>query len=152
MKTVQRITWIHYLFIGLIINSLFFQSCGKIRKEYNQVAEFVYVNQTNYTIKFDNGALTIIIKPKENILFKVADGANEVVNESSFKNTPKPFDTYGNYKLVYFDSLKCLDISQEMEHNPTDLKNYVAERISERTYKFTYTFTEADYNRAVTCP
>lgn len=32
------------------------------------------------------------------------------------------------------------------------LKNHTAERVSDVTYKFTYTFTEADYNRSVNCP
>lgn len=152
MKILQKTTWMRYLFIGLIINCIFFQSCTKIRKEYIQKAEFVYINETNYTIRFPNGMEIITLNPKQTIKSNITVGANEVVNETTYNNTPKLFDIFKTFNIVFFNDLKCLDLSKELKHNPSQIKDYVAEKIGDRTYKFTYTFTEADYNRAVACP
>ena len=55
--------------------------------------------------------------------------------------------------IIKFNDVKCLINVKENDRNSIrDIKNFVAERINNNTYKFTYTFTEADYNRASTCP
>lgn len=150
MKTIPKVTWINYLIIGLFIS--FTPSCGKIR-EYVKYSEFVYVNQTSHVITFPKGIVTINIKPNETISSKISEeGADKNLTRDSYLTTPKAFDTFDVYKIMYFDNLRCLDLSKDFEHSPAELKNYVAEKIGKRTYKFTYTFTEADYNRAVACP
>lgn len=54
---------------------------------------------------------------------------------------------------IKFDNNKCL-INQTIDsmHRVLDIKNFAAEKVDRFTYNLTYTFTEADYNRATTCP
>lgn len=54
---------------------------------------------------------------------------------------------------IKFNGNRCLSNQvATSEHSPLNIKNYVVENIDKYTYKFTYTFTEADYDRAITCP
>ena len=148
----QKPTWRHYIFIGIAISLLLTISCGRKLTDWIQHAEYQYVNQTNYNITFPKGAVNVIVRPNTITTFKMTFGANEIVTANSFANDGNPFDLTDTYKRIFFDNLKCLDLSTLTINNPSNFKNYVAERIDKRTFKFTYTFTEADYNRAVTCP
>lgn len=151
MKTIQKTIWMHYLLIGLFV-SLLPIACTKARIEYLKDVEHVYINETNYTITFPKGTTTITIKPHETIAFKLRDGSNKNVDENSYNQTPNPFDFIEQYKIIKFDDLKCLDLSKLEVNNPAYLRYYKAERLGKRSYRFTFTFTEADYNRAITCP
>ena len=156
----QKTIWIRYFFIGIAISSFFLSASCKKHTQWVQHAEFNYVNQTNYTITFPKGysntylkeAVNVIIKPNTTTVFKVTFGANKEVTADSYVNNGTPFSFTEIYKVIFFDNTKCLDLSKLTINNPSDLKNYVAERIDKRTFKFTYTFSEADYNRAITCP
>ena len=148
----QKTIWIRYFFIGIVINLLLTISCGRKFTDWLQHAEFEYVNQTNYTITFPKGQVNVVVKPNTTTIFKMTFGANEIVTADSFPNNGSPFGFTDTYKSIFFDNIKCLDLSTLTINNPSDKKNYVAERLDGRTYKLTYTFTEADYKRAVTCP
>jgi len=150
MKTIQKTTWMLYLFIGLIINCNFLQSCRKGDVERTQDAIFVYENQTSHLIILERAGTITTFMPNTVTSFNVTEYAGKETNEFSYKRNP--FDFYKDDKYVSFDRTKCLDLSILETNNPSNLRHYKAEKLSERKYKFTYTFTEADYNRAVNCP
>lgn len=120
MKTVQKTIWMLYLLIGLPISLTL--SCGKI-SEYVQYAEIVYVNETNHLITFPKGIVTVTIKPNETVSSKISREVTERrLTPESYTTIPKAFDTFDIYKIVYFDNLRCLDLSKNIEHNPSELK------------------------------
>ena len=152
----QKTTWRHYIFIGIAFSSLMLTpSCSKKTISWTQRAEFNFINQTNYNITFPKGLEAYNIKPKASIVvIRGQDGGEEVTATSYYS----PFDvdfirkSIDDPLTIKFDNIKCLAITQNSEKSFFIITNYVAERIDKRTFKFTYTFTEADYNRAVTCP
>lgn len=54
--------------------------------------------------------------------------------------------------VIQFDGNKCLTMTNSSVNSLLNISNYSAEKIDAFNYKFTYTFTEADYNRATICP
>ncbi len=70
------------------------------------------------------------------------------------KNFIPPLMIVSNGGLtIRFNQTRCLVTTFYTEHSPLNINSYSNEgKIGESTYKFTYTFTEADYNRATTCP
>jgi hypothetical protein len=151
---MQKNTLASFLMIGLLIS--FFtlvSSCNKIR-EYAQFGTFNFVNQTNYTITFYNKLSPIryaeyTILPNSVTSIEKTQDAIKDVNSTTYHS---PFIGFTPPLIVKFNSVKCLEITPESEHTPLDIKNYAAEKLGERSYKFTYIFTEADYNRATICP
>ncbi len=154
MKTIQSNTLVNFSIIGLLISLLVLNSsCNKIR-EYAEFGVFNFVNQTKYKITFSTKASPTVyekfsILPNSTTTIEdTQDGVKEV-NSSTFHS---PLIGFVPPIVVKFDNIKCLEITSVSEHTPLDIKNYVAEKLGERKYKFTYTFTDADYNRATTCP
>jgi len=139
--------------IGLIFGMLLISSCGKKIIDYADIeGEFYFINQTNHTIKIVNPIQEFNVVNGQTNLIKHQQGGVKTVNSSSYSD---PF-TYGmaskDKKILIKINNKCENATSSSEHSILNINNYVAERIGERTYKFTYTFTEADYNRAVGCP
>jgi len=84
------------------------------------------------------------------IVKETQDAGGEVVTAEGYR---RPFIESRGSIILKFDQDKCIiDHPLDSPNSIINLKNYVAEKIGDRTYKFTYTFTEADYNRAVACP
>ena len=156
MKTQPKATWIHYFFIGITISGfILMQSCSKKTTSWIQYAEFHYVNKTIYNIKYPESLQIYNVDAQKNIILKRIQDSGEKVDETTYYNplsSDFPRKVTDPPIIVKFSDVKCLIISENTENSPYDMRNYVAERISERQYKFTYTFTEADYNRAVNCP
>lgn len=149
MKIVQKTTWIKYLTIGLFINiSMLNVSCNKIR-EYAQFGDFYFVNQTDYNIIYQKGLEKFNVMANSSILIRDTQDAIKEVSPNRYHTL---FINYNPPLIIKFNDNKCLEFAPNSEHTLLDIKNYVAEKIGKRTYKFTYTFTEADYNRAVACP
>ncbi len=148
----QNNTLKHFLTIGLIISiTSILSSCKD--EFFSQTASFCFVNETNYNISYDLGLEK----------FNVSAKSTTVINESyrgggNGESAPplynNPFiEHYGKKINVKFNNIKCLiDVKIDDVHSVIDIKNYTVEKIDNFTYKLTYTFTEADYNRAVTCP
>lgn len=128
-------------------------SCGKKIIDYADIeGEFYFVNQTNYTIKVVNMQQEFNVVIGQTNLIKHLQGGLKTVNPSSYSD---PF-TYGmapnDKKILIKINNKCENVTLNSEHSILNINSYSAEKLGERKYKFTYTFTEADYNRAVTCP
>ena len=114
-------------------------------------AEYIYINSTNHAISFFTphvysfkllGLKTHLIK------------LNEVGRK---KNGPETYITPFNNtdsEIIQFDGNRCLIMttSNSSQNSLLNISSYTAEKVDKYNYKFTYTFTEADYNRATTCP
>ena len=145
----QKIIWMHYLQRGLLISifGIFLNSCAKV--EYAQHADFYFINKTPYQISYVKGYEKFNVAANSTILIKDTQDAVKKVDPTTYY---APFRGISLPSTIKFNQVKCLTIDAVSEHSPIEIKNYIAERIGERTFKFTYTFTEADYNQAVACP
>lgn len=140
----------HYSIIGLII-SLIIVSSSCTDGYYPLYGEYYFVNNTNYTITSDAKSGLINVAPNSTAVYKEKLTGEKRWAEVS--NYVSPLKHYSYDVNIKFNSTKCLmKVKEEDVHSIRDIKNYVAEKVNENTYKFTYMFTEADYNRATTCP
>ena len=140
----------HYLIIGLIISiTSLITSCKD--DFYDQYGEFYFVNNTEYNIKYNAGLERFDIPAKSTTIFKEKyRGEGKKALPSNYNS---PLRYYGNEINIKFNNVKCLINVKENEINSVrNIKNFIHEKINDNNYKFTYTFTEADYNRAVACP
>jgi hypothetical protein len=148
-------TLMRYLQLGIVI-SLFNLtiSCNKTTNPGYDL-EVYFVNQTNYNITYGQGFGEFNVKAKSTIIIKQSrDGIKPVLTNDSFLSpllvNSRPFT---NPFFIYFDLNKCLVQTRTTENSVFNVDSYKQlEKIGENTYKLTYTFTEADYNRAVICP
>ena len=142
----------HYLTLGIISTTLLFNSCKKI-VERTQVGEFNLVNQTTHNISFDHPSFSFVISQNSVFLLKqIQETSNKEVNTNNYTN-PIMYEIGPVSSItIKFDGNKCLKMIRTSENSILNNSNYTSEKLAERTYKFTYTFTDADYNRAVTCP
>ncbi|SFH34752.1 hypothetical protein [Pedobacter insulae] len=149
----QKTIWMPYLQIGAIFSILLlFNACKKGKTEYERSPVFHIINATSHQINFDAYPNTYNIKANSSITIE----ENQVVEgkENNSFNYSSPYKKYDNSPTtIRFDQIKCLVMQTESsEHSITNINSFIAENIDRYNYKFTYTFTEADYNRAVTCP
>jgi len=161
MKT-KYLPFIPVLIIGILI-SFPILSCNKISEPVSD-GHFYFVNKTNKDITFDfesgrsnNDVLKkYAIAPNATTLVRQWQETSETITASSFRS-PFVYE-FGGYGFVNpmpltikFGNDRCLIVGWDSENTPLDIKNYVAEKTGKRAYKFTYTFTEEDYNRATVC-
>ncbi len=147
---LQKTIWMPYLRLGIIISlTILINSCGTDR--YGQTGEFYFVNETNYHITYPKGFEKYNIAPMSTIKFNESQfSGKESAEPSDFKS---PLVALDGKITISFDQKKCIvNETRGNVHSVMDISNYTAERKEKRTYRFTYTFTEADYNRAITCP
>jgi len=149
----QNNTWMRYLTLGLIIS--FFGILSSCKDHFFQIIiEIQIINETNYQVTFPIGYEKYNVAPKSKItIIEASKSVGKGGTQAS--DFPSPFFSINpnNDFTIKFNQIKCLeDIKIDDEHSIRDIKNFVTEKIGENHYKFTYTFTEADYNRAVTCP
>lgn len=143
--------------IGIIsISSL----CCTKKVQPARFGEFYFVNNTSHIITYEyknsvgnQGTLNKYnIQPNNTTYVEQTQESGQTVDAADFY---APF--YKDYDFrfpltVKFDNTNCGDATTDSEHSPLNIKNYVAEKLGERKYKFTFIFTEADYNKAVACP
>lgn len=144
----QKTTWMRYSTLGIIFSILLTNaSCNK---EYFGIGHFYFVNETDHFITYENLLEEYNLAPHQTILIKQTQDANGRANLDDYisplvMRTKDPIN-------IKFDANKCAKITKESDHSVLNLKSFIAEKLDKFTYKFTYTYTEADYNRAVTCP
>ncbi|RZJ75283.1 MAG: hypothetical protein EOO45_06110 [Flavobacterium sp.] len=146
-----------YLTIGLI--SFLLGSVAACNKKTDQAmeGEFYFINNTSRQISFSAGFEKYNLAPNErSTVFKVSDISDKSISEDSFY---VPFLKEESYKLpnepiiINFGNNRCLIVHDMLgNRNPLNIKSYSSERLAERKFKFTYTFTEADYSAAPACP
>jgi len=145
----------HYLIIGLIISLLtLFNSCSTTNM-YALGAEFKIVNKTNYNITFEEPLLQEYnVLANGTKVFTVTQRTGTRIKRALPSDYFSQFSLPGrDMLLVKFNGNMCLSMKgKEGINNIRDINSFVAEKLGNVNYKFTYTFTEADYNRAVACP
>ena len=143
----QNNIWMRFLSLGIIISFvLLTNSCQKVN--HGQFAEFHFENKTNHAITYNSGFEKYNVAAMSTTIVKESQYAGKNVTAEGYMIPfgPNPF-------IIHFGQLKCIkDHHPDSTHSVLNFKSYIAEKIGDRTYKFTYTFTEADYNRAVACP
>lgn len=144
----QNNIWIRYSLIGTIGSLLIcFASC--VKHEFVHDAEFYFINKTDHHISYNYGLDKYNLNPSETRVFREEQGSVRNIDKATF-STPFKVTTFD--VTLTFDGTKCLVVSPTGTFGPLNIKNYVAEKTGKRAYKFTYTFTEEDYNRATPCP
>ncbi|TDG35475.1 hypothetical protein EZJ43_12670 [Pedobacter changchengzhani] len=139
----------------LVLISIITAGCGKKITEYSKQAEYVFINKTAYSITYIKNSETYNVGPSATMTVKITTDGSENVQASEYMS---PFGDNEAYKnsgikfIVKFDGNRCWEPPFEGSHSPLDIKSYSNERIATNNYKFTYTFTDDDYNRAVNCP
>jgi hypothetical protein len=150
----QNNTLKRYLIIGLIISMFGTLISCKGEEFFAQTTAYHFVNDTNYNISYDSGLEKYNVTAKSTTVLKQFHRGGGSNGESAPPLYNHPFfEVYGKKINIKFNNVKCLlDVKVDDAHSIMDLKNYTVEKIDNFNYKLTYTFTEADYNRAVTCP
>lgn len=122
--------------------------------------EFYFVNETDHSITFDFNPVgskktfmeKYTVAARSTTLVKQTQDSKKTVTALDF-NTPFSIEYgFSDPLTVKFDNNKCLNQTVNSDHSALDIKNYAAEKLGERRYKFTITFTEADFNRSLSCP
>jgi hypothetical protein len=154
MITQLNNTLMRFLTLGLVFNIILISSCSKKFVNPARDADFHFINMTDKNISYEVGLEKFNLKPSETITIgQSQDDSGLELSPSSYSNpfrelmTPQDKDI-----IIKFNVNKCWTTAVGTDHSPLDIKNYTSEKLGERKYKFTYTFTEADYNRAITCP
>ena len=150
----QNNIWMRYLALGIVINGLLLLGCGKIRHERFQKAEFRFVNKTNYDITYEQKGLeSYHVAANKTITVNQTQDVDRVANATTYLSPFRYINAFPErYGIIEFNHTKCLKVTFDDAFGPLNIKNYVAEKMDKNTYKFTYTFTEEDYNRATACP
>lgn len=147
----------HSSIIGLIISlTVTLISCDRgDNYRYNRSAEYHFVNETNYNISYPTPYNRFNIAPKSTTIIKesIYIGSSKMNADASDYTSPLASEYATNSLLIKFNNLKCLtDVKENDINSVRNINYYTVEKIAENNFKFTYTFTEADYNRAVACP
>ena len=139
-----------YIYLGLFIGLSILASCKK-NTSWTMKGDFYFVNETSHNITYaQSGLEEFNIPPKSSIFITESqDGREEV--KPTYYHSPLIRQGIKNSLIVKFDNSKCLE-TFDRKNTPLNIENYISEKIAERTFKFTYTFTEADYDAATVCP
>ncbi|WP_412466720.1 hypothetical protein [Pedobacter sp. KLB.chiD] len=151
MKTTQNKIWMRFLLLGISFYLTAVNvNCGKRSVDYVQYAQYEFINKTQYSIKvIESRSPDIsfkIDKGSTYSLLREQDGSDKIVTEQSYIS---PF--FSSQVIIEFDNTRCLNMTSQSEKSVFNLENYSSIRMNSRKYKFTYTFTEQDYDRAVAC-
>lgn len=145
----QKIIWMRYLQLGITISILLLISSCK--KYYDKTGHFVFVNKTSHSITYPTLFEEYNILPNSTIIIKQSQDGTKSLDVSSYFS-PFLMRTKGPI-TIKFDANKCLlNSSSNTIHSVLDIRSFEAEKVDKFNYKFTYTFTEADYIRAIACP
>lgn|GEM_PF-1284825 len=153
MIIIQKTIWMRYLVLGVFSLTLFSFSCKK-RVDYAQYAEFHYLNSTSKKIVMDYPKKKFAIEANGGeYFFEVRGIGPESISPDSY-NFGLPINLTEENRIPVTIKIgdKCFISTETSEHTLINVNSYKIEKINEGHYKFTYTFTEADYNRAVNCP
>jgi len=148
----QKTTWMRYLRLGLAISLIaILNSCKD--DFFTIIVENHFVNETNYAITYPTGYEKFNVPAKSSIIVteRAKSGGKGGVRESDF---PSPLSILSPVVqlTIKFGQSKCLvDVRVDDLHSVRDIKNFKAETLGDNHFKYTYTFTEADYTRATSC-
>ncbi len=146
MTIEQKTTWMRCLTLGtslfaIAIYAIF--SC-KEEKDYLVKGTFVYVNNTDSLIEIKNGPYIFTVNSKDTYTIEqMGDGSKEVTEKSYVA-------PYAGGQIIIYGKKMC-DTLLVSKEGIAGIENYKSEKIGDRNYKFTYTFTDIDYKKALPC-
>ncbi|WP_412466721.1 hypothetical protein [Pedobacter sp. KLB.chiD] len=151
MKTIQNSIWMRFSMLGAFSILALGFSCKK-KTDYAQFAEFHYVNASSKEVKVEYPLKNFTILPSERFTIKQSDVGPKTISPEVY-NDPLPLYLTGEKRDEIFNRIgtKCLISTRTSQHSLININSYTVEKINDGYYKFTYTFTEEDYDRAVAC-
>ncbi len=143
----------YYLLTGIsVILTCSFLSCNE-QVEYRLVAEFQFINETESTIEFEifhESTTEIQLAAQESTeIFRVeASGGSKTPNIETCCEGILDDLLGSSGKFYRINSTECV----LHENEKSDLiNNYQSEQISERVFRYTYTFRTEDFLDAENC-
>jgi hypothetical protein len=136
----RKIMWMRFLLIGVI--SFLITNC-KSEIDYRVDANWIYINETNHSITYapENTWNDFNVGPKDTTIFiQHGDGPKDISVES--------YVPIINALTVMIDGTKC---NTELAVKLHDISSYEAKKIDDRTYEFTFRYTEENTSDAVNC-
>lgn len=146
MKILQNNTWTRFLMLGLISITGF--SCAK--KEWTRQGEFDLVNSTTRTVVIADPNKTYEILPGAILHISQVQPSNKEVVPQSYED-PITQEVGPRQSLTVKIGDKCLIATKNSQNSILNIASYQNQKIDERNYRFTYTFTDEDYKRAGDC-
>lgn len=157
----QKITWIHYLITGIsiIIFPFFILSCDPSRIEYKLDADIIYVNDTEYLIRYfqynnitSQRVFAFEIEPNSRKKIKSRGDGAETSLDNCCAGVLEGFQGIKDILIEYENGQKCLIyLSGEGPTTANINTGYKRREISTNYYEFVYIFTEKEYWNAKPC-
>ncbi|QPH38929.1 hypothetical protein [Pedobacter endophyticus] len=150
MQMIPNKTLIHYLMLGAysLLLCVALTSCKKDVRSRN--GEFYYINETDHNVIVSFGNRTIFsVKPGEKYVIKEEQPSNNRRKDVVSEEYVNPLSI--NDLIIRFDN-KCLTASANSSNSILAISSYEAEKIADAQFRFTYRFTQADYDQAGNCP
>ena len=146
MKILQNNTWTPFLMLGLISITGF----GCAKKEWTRQGEFDLVNSTTRTVVIADPNKTYEILPGATLHISQVQPSNKEVVPQSYED-PITQEVGPRQSMTVKIGDKCLTATKNSQNSILNIASYQNQKIDERSYKFTYTFTDEDYKRAGDC-
>jgi hypothetical protein len=155
----QKLIYKHYLLIGISAIIIFFNGCVQ-EIEYGLTMDLLYVNQTDETISFsiinsNNQRETVSISPnsESEIFTYFISGFNKIPEIETCCQEPL-IDVYGgrgtegNSQVLIINDELCVT---HLNEKSVVLSNYLKEKISDRHFRYSYTFINNDIENKHQC-
>ena len=144
----QGTTWTRFLLIGISIIAF---SCSKGTTEYRVRSDWVYVNKTEYTIEYGDPNTLPILNPNESYTFYQEGGGPPNVTEYNYV-VPDRLSSIIRFDNDWCDTLYVGENAWgDNAESIFSVDNYSSEKIEDNYFRFTYTFTNKDYDLAGLC-
>lgn len=107
------------------------------REDYSALTTWEYINESSYPLKIEGGedVLDFNLAKEAGHSFEIKYRTEKDISEATFTS---PYDSAATKIIIAGERIVTAS-------NITDRENYIAEKIAERHYKFTYIFTDADF-------
>lgn len=138
----QKIIWLLFLIGGINI----FSCKQNTIIDYKTNLNIEFVNNTKYTISFNEKANVLNIAPLSKSKFTISTEGPQELTKNDFRASP--VQTLCNTCIVYYDTFKC-DTLKGM--GIESINNYEFVKIKQGEYELKYTFNESDYLKAKVC-
>ena len=139
----QKIIYKLFLLIGIISFSIFFLSSCKGDTDYCLNTTWIYINQTSHVITFNPQDFWIkfdVAAFSTTKIIEHSESSKDIIVESIVPTL--------NPSTVVIDGTKC---STELPLKLRDISSYSVKKIDDRTYEFTFRYTEENTSDAVNC-
>jgi hypothetical protein len=155
----QKLIYQHYLLIGISALIFFLNGCVQ-EIEYGLTMDLLYINQTDETISFsiinsNNQRETVSISPnsESEIFTYFISGVDkkpaiETCCQDPLIDVFGGRGTEGNSQVLIINDELCVT---HLNEKSVVISNYLQEKISDRHFRFSYTFTNNDIENKHQC-